>query len=285
MAPGVSCCIIRGPRRKVPLPGQVCDDAGMVQVPRAVGRAAAAFGLDAGSLRPLGGNSGSAWGAGDRVLRVGRPAVIEAELAASAAAAVVVPVPAVLDRAEAGDTSAVLLEMLPGQPVAEFVRRRPGLARTAGRACGAVHGLLAGVRAPAGLRAVPGPGRRVPGAGRARLLHLDLHPFNILAGAGGEVTGVLDWANAAAGDPDLDRARTWTILTLDPAARARAGEPGWDGLCEGWAESGRLHELPAGSRAWACAFMLSDLAPRYPAGHLRHIADALEQARAAPDPA
>jgi aminoglycoside phosphotransferase (APT) family kinase protein len=129
------------------------------------------------------------------------------------------------------------------------------------------------------------PGHRVPAAGRARLLHLDLHPFSILAGAVGEVTGVLDWANAAAGDPDLDRARTWTILALDPAARARAGEPGWDGLCEGWAESGRLHELPAGSRAWACAFMLSDLAPRYPAGQLQPIADALEQARAARGPA
>ena len=70
-------------------------------MPSAVAQAAGAFGLDAGSLRMLGGNSGSAWGAGDRVLRVGRPAVIDAELAASAAAAVM-PVPAVLDRAEVG---------------------------------------------------------------------------------------------------------------------------------------------------------------------------------------
>jgi Phosphotransferase enzyme family len=186
-------------------------------------RAAAAFGLDAGSLRALGGNSGSAWGAGDRVLRVGRPAVIDAELAASSAAAAVVPVPAVLDRADAGDASAVLLAMLPGQPMAQFARRRPELARAAGQACGTVHALLAGVPAPAGLRAVPGPDRGTP-AGRPRVLHLDLHPLNILAGASGEVTGVLDWANAAAGDPDLDRARTWTILTLDPAARARRGE-------------------------------------------------------------
>jgi len=42
------------------------------------------------------------------------------------------------------------------------------------------------------------------------VVHLDLHLFNILTGTRGEVTGVLDWANAAAGDPDLDRARTWT---------------------------------------------------------------------------
>jgi Ser/Thr protein kinase RdoA (MazF antagonist) len=160
------------------------------------------------------------------VLRVGRPAVIDAELAASSAVAAVVPVPAVLDRVNAGDASAVLLEIPPGQPMAHFARHRPELARAAGQACGTVHALLAGVPAPAGLRAVPGPDRGTP-AGRPRVLHLDLHPLNILADASGDVTGVLDWANAAAGDPDLDRARTWTILTLDPAARARRGEPGW----------------------------------------------------------
>lgn len=97
----------------------------MAQVPPAVARAAVAFGFDAGSLRGLGGNSGSTWGAGGQVLRVGRPAVIDAELAASSAAAVILPVPAVLDRAEVGDMSAVLLEMLPGQPAADFARRYP----------------------------------------------------------------------------------------------------------------------------------------------------------------
>jgi Ser/Thr protein kinase RdoA (MazF antagonist) len=258
----------------------LCDDAKMAQVPSAVAEAAEAFGLDAGSLRGLGGNSGSAWDAGDRVLRVGRPAAIDAELAASAAAAAVLPVPAVLDRAEVGDVSAVLLEMLPGRPAADFVRRSPSLARVAGQACGAVHALLAGVRAPAGLRTVPGPGRGIV-AGQTRVVHLDLHPFNILSGAGGEVTGVLDWANAAAGEPDLDRARTWAILTLDPAARARRDEPGWAALLDGWAESAALHDVPAAHRAWACAYMLRDLARRYSADELKHVADALDEARAA----
>ena len=97
-------------------------------MPSAVAQAAGAFGLDAGSLRALGGNSGSAWGAGDRILRVGRPVVIDAELAASAAAAAVLPVPAVLDRVEVGDASAVLLEMLPGRPAADFAGQpRPAL--------------------------------------------------------------------------------------------------------------------------------------------------------------
>ena len=246
-------------------------------MPSAVAQAAGAFGLDAGSLRALGGNSGSAWGAGNRVLRVGRPAVIDAELAASSAAAAVLPVPAVLDRAEVGDVSAVLLEMLRGRPAADFARDSPSLARVAGQACGSVHALLADVRAPAGLRTVPGPGAGTP-ARQVRVVHLDLHPFNILTGAGGEVTGVLDWANAAAGDPDLDRARTWAILTLDPAARARRGEPGWAALLDGWAESAALHDVPATYRAWACAFMLRDLARRYTANELKHVAAALDEA-------
>jgi Ser/Thr protein kinase RdoA (MazF antagonist) len=249
----------------------------MAQVPSAVARAAGAFGLDAGSLRALGGNSGSAWAAGDQVLRVGRPAVIDAEVAASSAAAAVLPVPAVLDRVEVGDMSAVLLEMLPGRPAADFARGSPSLARAAGQAGGTVHALLADVRAPAGLRTVPGPAVPTP-VGQACVVHLDLHPFNILTGAGGEVTGVLDWANAAAGDPDLDRARTWTILTLDPAARARRGEPGWAALLDGWAESAALHDVPATYRAWACEFMLRDLARRYTADELKHVTDALDEA-------
>jgi Ser/Thr protein kinase RdoA (MazF antagonist) len=225
----------------------------------------------------LGGNSGSAWSAGNRVLRVGRPAVIDAELAASAAAAAVLPVPAVLDRAEVGDVSAVLLEMLPGRPAADFARGSPGRALVAGQACGAVHAVLADVRAPGGLRIVPGLGVPTP-AGQARVVHLDLHPFNILTGTGGGVPGVLDWVNAAAGDPDLDRARTWAILTLDPAARARRGELGWAALLDGWAGSAALHDVHAAHRAWACAFMLRDLARRYPADELKHVAAALDEA-------
>lgn len=44
----------------------------------------------------------------------------------------------------------------------------------------------------------------------ARLLHLDLHPENVLMAAGGPV--VIDWTNARAGDPDQDVALTWLIL-------------------------------------------------------------------------
>lgn len=47
------------------------------------------------------------------------------------------------------------------------------------------------------------------------LLHLDYHPLNVLA-SGNEITAVLDWANARAGDPRADLARTYTILRVEP---------------------------------------------------------------------
>ena len=54
--------------------------------------------------------------------------------------------------------------------------------------------------------------------------------------------------------------------------------PGWAALRDGWIESAALRDVPAACRAWACRFMLADLAQRYPADELEHIADALDQA-------
>lgn len=242
--------------------------------------AARAFGLDAGSLRSLGGASGSAWRAGDQVLRIGGRAVIDAELAASAAAAPVVPVPRILGRIEVGRCSVVRLESLPGQTAAKLAARRPEVAPAAGRACGRLHARLAAIPGPPGLRLPPGP----PAGPVRGLLHLDLHPLNVLVGEDGAVTGVLDWANAATGDPVLDQARTWSILELDPQARARRADPGFAALASGWLESGGLAEVRPAARAWACRFMLADLAGRYQAGQLRHVAEALAAAEAATRP-
>ena len=44
------------------------------------------------------------------------------------------------------------------------------------------------------------------------LLHLDFHPANVLVDGVGRVTGVIDWANAVAGPPVADLARTWAIF-------------------------------------------------------------------------
>ena len=44
-----------------------------------------------------------------------------------------------------------------------------------------------------------------------RLVHLDLHPLNVIMSPRGPV--VIDWANAARGDPLLDVALTYVLLT------------------------------------------------------------------------
>jgi len=117
-------------------------------------------------------------------------------------------VPAVIDQVELEGMTAVLLQRLPAQ------------ARALGRACGSIYARLSTVPGPAPLPPAPAaPG----GRSAAAVPRLDLHPLNILV-SGTEVTGVLDWANAAAGDPVLDRARSWAILTRPerPFMRAAA---------------------------------------------------------------
>ena len=45
-----------------------------------------------------------------------------------------------------------------------------------------------------------------------RLCHGDVHPGNLLLGAGGST--IIDWTNASRGDPTGDVARAWVILRL-----------------------------------------------------------------------
>jgi aminoglycoside phosphotransferase (APT) family kinase protein len=66
-----------------------------------------------------------------------------------------------------------------------------------------------------------------------RLLHLDLHPDNVMLTSRGPV--VIDWTNAAAGDPAFDVALMWVIAQTvdDPRAAGFARDfvahfPGWE---------------------------------------------------------
>jgi hypothetical protein len=240
-----------------------------------VERAAVGFGLEPERLRPLGGRSGSAWSDGHVVLRVGER--VACEVAAAAAATGHVPVPAVLDRLDLDGSTAVLLEKVAGRPAGELALDNPVAGAAAGRACGALHDAVAQVASPPGLRDVPDAD-----CTERRLLHLDLHPLNVLVDDDGEPTGVIDWANAAAGDPELDRARTWSLLTLDPAARALDEHPGWAALTEHWLGAGRLHALSTSARLWAGRFMLRDLAGRHTRAELAHIHDAVRLSGGSP---
>jgi aminoglycoside phosphotransferase (APT) family kinase protein len=74
------------------------------------------------------------------------------------------------------------------------------------------------------LHALPAPlwVKRAPCGDGDRLLHMDLHPLNVLMGASGPV--VIDWTNASRGDPSVDVAVTWVLIVSGevPARRMKA---------------------------------------------------------------
>ena len=58
---------------------------------------------------------------------------------------------------------------------------------------------------------------RIPGLHADTLLHLDLHPGNVILSPDGPV--VIDWTNAEDGDAGLDLAITWvTLVPFEPVA-------------------------------------------------------------------
>jgi aminoglycoside phosphotransferase (APT) family kinase protein len=126
------------------------------------------------------------------------------------------PVPAVHD----ADGPDLVMERLDGRDMLADLSSRPWLARRHGRTLAMLHNRLHQVRAPAGLRTAFGPGDRV--------LHLDLHPGNVMLTSRGPV--VIDWTNASAGAPGADVAMAYLIMAssdtdllpwwLRPAVRA-----------------------------------------------------------------
>jgi aminoglycoside phosphotransferase (APT) family kinase protein len=95
----------------------------------------------------------------------------------------------------------LVLERIEGRSLLAEVFRRPWSVRRVADVMADLHARLHRIPAPRGLEAA-GPGDR--------LLHLDLHPENVVVGPGGPV--VVDWANARAGEPALDVAMAWVIL-------------------------------------------------------------------------
>jgi aminoglycoside phosphotransferase (APT) family kinase protein len=237
--------------------------------------AAARFDIPLGELVSLGGETNMVFAAEDRVISLGESADIDREIRAVSAASTVLPVPEVLGKVELSGGAAMLTRRLPGRHAWMPDAFEEDSARSRGRVCGEAQLVLGAVQAPAGLLVV-----EVAEADRSsspRLLHLDLHPLNILMDDDGAVTGVLDWTNAAGGDPVLDGARTATVLRLDPQARRHRGDPSWRAFVAGWTEAARLDELPAWAVSWACGFMLRDLAGRVPEDELVPVREAKER--------
>lgn len=101
----------------------------------------------------------------------------------------------------------MVLERLTGPTMLEELGRRPWQVRHLGRMLGGLHDRLHALPAPAWLPARFGTG------GDDRVLHLDLHPGNVVLTGRGPV--VIDWSNARAGDPAADLAMT--LVTVGSA--------------------------------------------------------------------
>ncbi len=218
-------------------------------------------------------------------LRVFRPEQLRTwrreTVALRAAAEHGVAVPALHGATVWRDRPALLLGWCGGTTVLARARARPHATYGLGVAMGRTHAHIHRVPAPAALGAgSPAWLDRLQGeaALRARLralapaegslLHLDYHPLNVMCDAGG-VTGVLDWANAGAGDPRADLARTVSILRLSTAPPGTNPLLDWAGraLLElGWRAGYRqVSGWPTNMApfyAWAGAWMAQDLAPK-----------------------
>jgi streptomycin 6-kinase len=108
------------------------------------------------------------------------------------------PVPRVLEVQQ----HALVLERIDGPTMLADLRRRPWRSPRHARTLAELQGQL----------------HEIPFEG-GRLLHLDLHPDNVLLSTRGPV--VIDWANARPGDPALDVALTWVIAATSGGVAGR----------------------------------------------------------------
>jgi aminoglycoside phosphotransferase (APT) family kinase protein len=111
------------------------------------------------------------------------------------------PVPAVYDVSGRD----LVMERLDGRDMLADLGSRPWRARQHGHMLADLHTRLHQIDAPPGLRPAFGSGD-----GGRKVLHLDLHPGNVMLTSRGPV--VIDWTNASAGAPGADVAMAYLIM-------------------------------------------------------------------------
>lgn len=212
-----------------------------------------------------------------RVLRPEQHGTAQREVAAlQAAHQAGLPVPELHTYGSWHEHPALLLGWCAGQPLWAVLGQQPWRVRSLGLAFGRAQAHMHRIAAPPGLSeswiAWAGDDRqlaerltreqRSPPA----LIHLDYHPLNVLVDHD-RVGCILDWANARAGDPRADIARTYSILRVEPFG---SGSPllelGRRLLSLFWLRGYREVAGPVDQsalfRAWAGAVMQRDLAHR-----------------------
>jgi aminoglycoside phosphotransferase (APT) family kinase protein len=111
------------------------------------------------------------------------------------------PVPAVEQLSDDGID--LVMERIDGPSMVEFMSRRPWAIRRQGAVLASLHRRLHAIAPPDSLPPAP------VGTGDC-FLHMDLHPLNVMIGAQGPV--VIDWPNAARGDPLVDVGLAWVLM-------------------------------------------------------------------------
>jgi tRNA A-37 threonylcarbamoyl transferase component Bud32 len=100
------------------------------------------------------------------------------------------------------DGSELVMERIDGPTMLEVLSRQPWTLRRHAATLAALHDRL---------HEIPGPEWLDPFlAGGDRLVHLDLHPLNVILSTKGPV--VIDWSNAARGAGPADVALTWLVM-------------------------------------------------------------------------
>ena len=111
------------------------------------------------------------------------------------------PVPEVFE--VSNDGVDVVMARIEGPTMIEAGSAQPWKLRGFGRELAELHRSLHLLLAPEWLSNAP------CGSGE-RLLHMDLHPLNVILSSKGPI--VLDWTGAVRGDPLVDVAATWVLL-------------------------------------------------------------------------
>jgi hypothetical protein len=120
------------------------------------------------------------------------------------------PVPAI--EAISDDGAELTMERLYGPSMVDLLGRRPWTVKKQGALLADLHRRLHDLRAPEWVG-------NAPGVAGEQLVHLDLHPLNVMMTARGPI--VIDWSAAARGDGNTDVALTWVLLSAGQIPGAR----------------------------------------------------------------
>ncbi len=153
------------------------------------------------------------------------------------------PVPAVEEISD--DGTELVLERINGPSMVAAIERRPWNIRRYGTILADLHRHLHDIPAPDFVPLAP--------VGRGdRLVHFDLHPLNVIVGPAGPV--VIDWTNAAKGDPAADVGLAWLLLVGGEIPTSR-----WKRRPIEYARSALINSFLGGVDQGSASQLLADL--------------------------